>query len=809
MKNSVDYRSRFRILKGGKISLVVSALLVGSSLVGTNGYAASGNIGQFFSSPVSFTNPNGTTISISGEDNSIGIYAPNGMTNGDFIINNGTVTATTTDSNLTKGISALGISTGNLSNTASITNSGTITATATATNASTYARGIRVGTLSGTASITNSGTITATSSNNGTNQYANVRGIDTNALNDSSSITNSGTITVSTTGTSGRIVGIYTYGYGAGSKITNSGTISVNGGNLAMGIYDGWNAGTITNSGTISVNASKDSTGISAYQNAGTITNSGTITATINGQADAYGVAIMSSGMGSVTNTATGNLNGNLNIQGTLTNDGHIALPYNATAMVGTFINNGTLGMALLTDGTTTTHSTLSTDTATFNNGSTLAVNVLRASTNEALLVGKTLTDVVTAKNGVTVNGTLSVTDNSALLNFQPVVNTNGIDLNVVQGSTITGSTISGGGSSNTQSSASALQTIQDEGNHHDMDNFFAALNTLGSDAEVAHAVESTTPEGTHATSMANTQIMNGIQQVVDGRQNTTLGNGMNSGDTTLADKNLWVKLYGGRGTQEDKSGINGFNLKSRGLGIGADTEIGDKQRIGMGLFYTNANVNVHAMPQSSLLKVYTAMVYGNLPVYANTDLLYQAGYSWQKTDSSRTVLPTYTNATAEYTAKTTSLDLKLVQAYKMANNVTVHPRIEGTYRHTQNPAYAEGGAGAMNLNVGRFSTSQLIFGGGATMDYKLDQNSKLLTDLGIGYDLHHSAQSVTASYAGASSVSFNTQGIDNGGWNYILGLGYERANVLNGNISLMYNYQAQGSSFTNHTLLANYVYKF
>ncbi len=362
---------------------------------------------------------------------------------------------------------------------------------------------------------------------------------------------------------------------------------------------------------------------------------------------------------------------------------------------------------------------------------------------------------------------------------------------------------------SNTQSSASALQTIQDDGTHHDMDNFFAALNTLGSDAEVAHAVESTTPEGTHATSMANTQIMNGIQNVVDGRQNTTLGNGMNSGDATLADKNLWVKLYGGRGTQEDKSGMNGFNLKSRGLGMGVDTEIGDKKRIGMGLFYTNANVNVHSMPQSSLLKVYTAMVYGNLPVYANTDLLYQAGYSWQKTDSSRTVLPTYTNATAEYTAKTTSLDLKLVQAYKMANSVTVHPRIEGTYRHTQNPAYAEGGAGAMNLNVGRFSTSQLIFGGGATVDYTLDQNSKLLTDLGVGYDFHHNAQSVTASYAGASSVTFNTQGIDNGGWNYILGLGYERANVLNGNISLMYNYQAQGSSFTNHTLLANYVYKF
>lgn len=49
MKNTADYKSRFRILKGGKISLVISALLVGS--------IASADV-------ESIINPNGTTVNV-------------------------------------------------------------------------------------------------------------------------------------------------------------------------------------------------------------------------------------------------------------------------------------------------------------------------------------------------------------------------------------------------------------------------------------------------------------------------------------------------------------------------------------------------------------------------------------------------------------------------------------------------------------------------------------------------------------------------------------------------------------------------
>lgn len=719
------------------------------------------------------TNNGAVTAATALNSNAYGIYIGN-MNDSSYFHNNGTITSTADNDG-----SAIGIYTGNLNIDSSIINASSKTITVEAGDNG-NATGIRTGTLYGTSRIINNGTITATAG-----AYSNARGIDSGYLRDTAYIKNgtSGTLTISGTDAYGIMASIDTSG-----TIINQGTISVDGTNSAYGMM-------INNS-------------ISGAE----ITNSGTITATINNQADSAAFSLKTQGLINVYNASTGNLNGNLSVIGGLSNDGTIRLPYNATnAFVTTFVNNGKLQIGLLTDGTLggTTHSTLNADDAMFNSGSTIDVNVLAASTHADLLIGQTIQDVVTANNSLTINGTLNVTDNSALLNFEYVKDGNTIDLNVVEGTTLLDSAVAGGGNSNTQAVASALQAIQDAGTYPEMDSFFTALNGLSSNEEVARAVESTTPAATNASSSATTQIMNGVQGMVEMRQNTMMGSGgMNSGDINLVDKNLWVKLFGSRGSQDKKDGITGFDVKAHGLGIGADAEVSPRQRIGAALFYTDASVDVNNMPQSSDLKVYTAMLYGNVPVNTNTDFLYQLGYSWQKTESERTILPTYDHAKADFTAKTASLNLKLMQSYSLRNDLSIHPLVETTYRHYTNPSYSETGAGALNLQVDKFTSSQFITGGGAILDYKVDKNSKISTDLRVGYDWHHDAQTVTASYQGAAGVDFTTAGIDNGGWLYDVGIGYETTNVLDGDIEFMYNYQTQGS-FQNNVLSAKYTYKF
>lgn len=759
--------------------------------------------------------------SIGGQVN--GLNLSGGM--GGTITNNGTISTTSTTSIAT----GLLIGTGGMQGSASIVNSGLIDSNAT--SAGGQARGMRVDGMSVGSSITNAtdGEIKATSTTGiarGMDLLTDMRG----------TVSNSGTITVRT-GTGA--------GYGIeverlhGTITNQSGSmIDLNGSGTQKGIYirsmESDTNGTITNHGTISVNTngvSSSSYGIfasSATNNTdanGTIINHGTITATKLGVADRKAYSIQSYRAGVINyGTLSGNLyikdDNNLpgNAPGSLVNHGTIDLPHNADyAYVQDFTNKatGTLKIGLLTDGTTTTHSQLYTDNATFENGSTISVNVLAASTNAELLVGSTLSDVVYAYNSLTINGTLSITDNSALLDFEYETSggwTNGADgtisLNAVEGTTILDSTIAGGGNTNATSSATALKAIKDAGIPASMTSFFTALNALGTDAEVARAVESTTPAGVGAVSTANSQIMNGIQGIVEMRQNNVLGgiSGANGGDMGFTDKNLWAKIYGSRGTQEDKNGVRGFDVQAYGLGIGADAEIAPRTRMGGALFYTQANVDVNNVNQTSNAKVYTALLYGNTPIDPTTDFLYQAGYSLQATDSNRYVSGSG-NASADYTAKTASLDLKVMKSYKMDSALTLRPLAEITYRHYDSPSYSENGS--MGLNVEAFTSTQLIVGGGLIAEYKTGKEGKLIADLSLGYDLHHDSQAVTASFQGAPAVRFNTRGIDNGGWQYDVGLGYETANILGGEIDFMYNYQGQGSSFDNHVLSAKYVYQF
>jgi outer membrane autotransporter protein len=51
--------------------------------------------------------------------------------------------------------------------------------------------------------------------------------------------------------------------------------------------------------------------------------------------------------------------------------------------------------------------------------------------------------------------------------------------------------------------------------------------------------------------------------------------------------------------------------------------------------------------------------------------------------------------------------------------------------------------------------------------------------------------------------------GIDNGRWKYVAGLGYDVDVNNQNNINLSYNFQGEGSKYTNHGLALNYRYKF
>ncbi|UYF43896.1 autotransporter outer membrane beta-barrel domain-containing protein [Aliarcobacter cryaerophilus] len=612
---------------------------------------------------------------------------------------------------------------------------------------------------------------------------------------------------------------------GGSFEISDTGSIISNN----YGIYSvaSNNGLMITNNGKITIKNNQplithgmyiDSSGPAAV----TINNNGLID-----NSNSNGYALYLTGKVEVKNSGT--LRGNIYIPGqygSLGNSGTIELSEHSTATINHFNNEGKLIIALKTGTPTgTQYSKVMTNTAIFKNNSTIDVNVLDSSTNVALLAGSKLTDVVTATNSLTIDGKLNITDNSALLDFEYETSNrhyngdwggNGEDgaihLNVVKAKaggggdkTILSETKAGNGNQNSQNAAVALQGVYD--NSPEVAN---AFNRLSTDTQIARAVESTTPAATNASIGAATQISNGISSIVTQRQNANISNsGLNSGDGMFSENNLWIKPFGSIGKQNSKDGINGFDLKTYGLGFGADTEIKDNSKLGLAFFYTNGSVDTNGVSQKADLDVYTALVYGNVPIIDDkTNFLYQAGYSLQKTDTKRDIFTGQT-AEAKYNSKIASLDLKLMRDFQISDSFLLQPLVNTTYRHFTNPSYSESGAGALNLKVDKFTTSELIVGLGTLAHYKITDNQKLIGSVNVGYDLQNKKQIVTSAYQGNIGTSFDTDGIDNGRWSYEAGIGYELDINKTNNINISYDYQGQGSKFSNNVISAKYVLKF
>lgn len=771
------------------------------------------------------TNNGNVTLTNSGDVTAIngarGLYADGGSNTSDVlvkIVNTGDVTA-----------SGAAIRTINYKGLSQIQNDGTAT--------STDRQGLVAWSSDGPASISNSGVVTSYKdiAIQAATEYGDITIINSgqvNAPTDLAGATNSGhtaeairaavdmddTMTplgygdISITNTANGVLNspvdyaVYAETPNGDIHFTNQGRITaLNGGyfNTLSGSI------TINNEGTIS------SENKAIVINSGTIANitnqtTGVIESLLNGNVskDAYVIDTLTDTVLTNYGTLKGNFKDSNN-KLTVNNHGLIELSYDTngvnSAKINTFVqsSDGTLKINLLSDSSSITgYSQLQTKDATFNDGSTIDVNVLTLSANQGLLIGKKLTDVVSASNSLIVNGKLNITDNSALLDFVYVQDGSTLDLNVVNGSSILDSTVAGGGQIPSQSIAGLLDKANDNGVPA-MAGFLSDLGGLSSNAQVAQAVSNAAPDTVGAVSGAASQIVNSVQSIVEQRQSVGFGGGLNSGDIAFSEKSVWLKPFGSFGSQNDKNSMNGFDVNSYGLGMGIDGEYAPNQKIGFGFFFTKAKVDINNVNQEADINAYTTLVYGSAPILdEQTKFLYQIGYSWIKTDTTKIIIGN--DAKADYTANSTFLDLKLMRNYQINQDWKLQPIVEMTYRHFTTPAYTES---YTNMSYAESTATELLAGLGVRSIYKLDDNSQFVANVNVAYDLKDDTQGVNVSFPSTSSTF--VKGIDNGRWSYKAGIGYERNINKNNNITLLLDHEGQGSDFTNNTVSVKYVYKF
>jgi len=454
------------------VSANESAILIRTNGTLTNGIVNNGTISSGDGSGITFassgsitangiTNASGADITV--DVSGIVLNSNSSVTGG--ITNAGTITANGVDGN--HGISLFGTSTV----AGGITNSGTI---------DTSAGGIHLGGAASVTSggITNSGTITSTDGI--------VISFTTTVTG---SVNNSGIITASD-------VGVLVTNGSADGIVNQAGGI-ITGGSNSIEIVSATAPVTVTNAGLLDGNVQlEDGTlnlnGASARVD-GTINGVGSSTVNVNGDFTTEGTL----SVGTLAVAAAGELTLDNNVTASsFTNAGTVAIADGATRTVtGDYSQTGS---GLLQIGATSDSSfgKLSVSgTADFSASDALHVTV---GAGDSLANGDQLDDVVQAGT-LTASG-VTVTDNSALLAFEGVIDGNTIDLEVASTRSIETIVNSGG---NGGGAGAVLDDIIDEGASGDMQNIVDSLNALGTDQEVNAAVQKLLPaiNGNHAQS--------------------------------------------------------------------------------------------------------------------------------------------------------------------------------------------------------------------------------------------------------------------------------------------------------------------
>ena len=562
----------------------------------------------------------------------------------------------------------------------------------------------------------------------------------------------------------------------------------------------------VGSNGTLSIGAAAGD----GAANAGTITTSsidfgdGTGTIVFNHSDTDYMFAPDITGAGAVnlysgSTTFTGDLSG---YTGTMKVDGAtLSVADGQTLSVGGDYQQtaaGTLSIGLSSD--MSFGKLAVTGTADFASETGLFVDVSALNT---LTPGDTISGIVSA--GTLNASTFTLQDNSALLNFSPLLSSSGISLAVERGVSIETS-VSNAGRTAYLGLARTLDNLSDTSNPEIAD-FIGNLNTMATNDEVASRISQAAPVSAVQTSTISIELANTMSSVVQSRQQSVRG--FNSGDPVFSDRNLWGKPYGAKIDQDNVDGVDGFDADVWGLGLGADAEYAPDNRLGLAFFYTRVNADTNNTPQKSDMDVFDLLLYGSRPITdVTTNFFYQIGGGFQSTDTSRYIQALGQTAKADFTSKTIFAQTKVTKTYEPAPGLKLVPGTSLTYIYFYNPSYKEKGAGGMNLDVKSFDTNSLVAALEGDLSWSLSESLEVIASSSVGYDLFNDDTSVDSSFAGGGAV-FRTPGLDNSRVVYGAGIGLAKKMTDLLSFDAKYDFHGRGSDYQSHLFSAKLNWKF
>lgn len=295
--------------------------------------------------------------------------------------------------------------------------------------------------------------------------------------------------------------------------------------------------------------------------------------------------------------------------------------------------------------------------------------------------------------------------------------------------------------------------------------NLLSLFNGEITDTQISNAATQTLPLLTGSTTSAVKGALFGINQVIQLRADGKRG--LSSGDDFYGDKNIWMKPFGSWADQNDRSGVAGYKANTYGVIFGIDSALSIPLRVGAAFAYAKSDIDSRSTiaPQSANVDIYQLLGYGTYQLNEHIDMGFQVDAGQNNNHGRRDIAFISTVASSEYKSHTAHIGLTIGQTYQLGSQTHLTPSIRADYTWIKDRAYAETGAGLLNLNVDSRTTKALVVGLDSKLNHQLNNRLTLIANLGMAYDTLSKQASITAAFAGAANAAFVTYGIDPSPW--------------------------------------------
>lgn len=597
--------------------------------------------------------------------------------------------------------------------------------------------------------------------------------------------------------------------------IRNSGVISGGASGIAVG-YSSITEG-IENSGVIT-GGSRGIHVISSSSILGGITNSGLISGGVNSiyvedsaaldriiiagnnTASFSGAVYAPNTTVTIANGATYTLNANFNVSN-FSNAGTLIAP---TALVAAPTITGSL--TLQNSGTF-----VPTITAINNHAQVVVtgdVNISGAlAINSPMMpLGSTLTGLIT---GNTVTGSFtSSSDISYLYNYVPVYTGTALNLVVSKDSSASfAQAVQSNGNSAGLGAAVVLDVISGSPSSS-MAGLMSAFAQMKTAQQVSNAVSQTLPVIMGAASQAAAQNQQGLNQIMQARQNHL--HGLSSGEDFIGNKDIWMKGYGSWANQGDINNVSGYKVNTGGLAIGIDNQVSPRANIGAVFAFGNSSVssNSNVAPSGITVNSYQLGAYGDYALQHDLKVNYQADIGLNNNKSYRNlsdfsgVQGIGPNANATYNSAVAHVGAGLRHFMPAMDKFIFIPSARADFTTVQSQGYTETGGGALNLNANPQSYNMMLLSADLRMDYEPTEKLKFSVNVGGGYNTLNNQVQITSAYQGGGTA-FVTNGLQTSPWIYNAGLGVSGRIDRNTELNLRYDNQFTTTNYSNQIVSA------